>query len=97
MNVLAALAVAMVTVLVRLPNGAPAKHAFVRMTKMGANYRIVSLEAETTNAAGKATFKLRYGACLKAEYGSDSGGRPLYIGHVCPSPGDKNVTIGLSR
>lgn len=90
------LAVALL-VLVRLPNGAPAKHASVRMTKMGANYQILSLEVETTNAAGKAVFNMRPGACLKAEYGRDAQGRPLYIGHVCPGPSDKTATIDLSK
>lgn len=93
----AAASAATVTVLVRLPNGAPAKHAFVRMTKMGANYQILSLETETTNASGKATFTIRPGGCLKAEYGTDSGGRPLYIGHVCPGPADRTATITLSK
>jgi hypothetical protein len=88
---------ALVTVTVKLPNGAPAKHAFVRMWKMGANYSIVSLETETTNAAGKATFTVRPGGCLKAEYGTDAGGRPMYIGSTCPKAGDKTATIDLSK
>jgi hypothetical protein len=88
---------ASVRVTVRLPNGAPAKRAFVRMYKMAAGYTIVSLETETTNAAGVAIFKVRPGACLKAEYGTDAGGRPLYIGHVCPGSGEKTATIDLSR
>ena len=88
---------ATLTVTVNLPNGAPAKKAFVRMWKMGANYAIVSLETETTNAAGRATFTVRPGGCLKAEYGSDSGGRPIYIGSTCPKAGDKTATIVLSK
>ncbi len=87
---------ATVSVTVRLPNGAPAKHAFVRMYTMGAAYTIVSLETETTNAAGKATFKVRPGACLKAEFGDDGSGRPKYIGNACPKPYGKSVTITLS-
>ena len=86
-----------VTVTVNLPNGSPAKHAFVRLWKMGANYSIVSLETETTNASGKATFKMRPGACLKAEYGSDSNGRPIYIGNTCPRSGDKTAVVTLSK
>lgn len=85
-----------VTVTVKLPNGAPAKHAFVRMTTMGANYTILSLETETTSASGMAVFKFRRGACLKAEYGNDANGRSIYIGSVCPKrPGP--ATIQLSR
>ena len=85
-----------VTVTVKLPNGAPAKHASVRMTTMGANYLIVSLETETTSASGIAVFRFRRGACLKAEYGNDADGRPIYIGNVCPkAPG--RATIELSR
>jgi len=93
----AAASAATLTVTVTLPNGSPAKHAFVRMWKMGANYSILSLETETTNGSGKATFKIRPGACLKAEFGSDSGGRPLYIGHTCPKAGDKTAAITLSK
>jgi hypothetical protein len=88
--------VATVAVMVKLPSGAPAKHAFVRMWKMGANYAIVSLETETTNASGSAIFKVRSGACLKAEYGDDGAGRPRYIGSACPTPYEKTVTINLS-
>lgn len=85
-----------VTVTVKLPNGAPAKHAFVRMTTMGANYTILSLETEKTSGSGIAVFKFRPGACLKAEYGDDANGRPIYIGSVCPkSPGP--ATIELTR
>jgi hypothetical protein len=87
---------ATVAVTVKLPSGAPAKHAFVRMWKMGANYAIVSLETETTNASGSALFKARPGACLKAEYGDDGAGRPRYIGSACPAPYGKTVTINLS-
>ncbi len=93
----AAASAATITVTVNLPGGGPAKHAFVRMWKQGANYSIVSLETETTNAAGKATFKVRPGGCLKAEYGTDSGGRPIYIGNACPKPGDKTATIDLGK
>ncbi len=91
----AAARAATVTVAVKLPNGAPAKHAFVRMWKEGANYSIVSLETETTNAAGIAMFKIRPGACLKAEYGNDGSGRPTNIGNACPKPYGKTVTITL--
>jgi hypothetical protein len=87
---------ATVTVTVTLPNGAPAKGAFVRMYTMGAAYSIVSLETETTNAAGKAIFKVRPGACLKAEFGYDGSGRPRYIGSACPKPYGKTATINLS-
>jgi hypothetical protein len=93
----AAASAATLTVTVKLPNGAPAKHAFVRMWKMGASYAIVSLESGTTNAAGRATFNMRPGACLKAEYGSDSGGRPIFIGNTCPKPGQTTAAIDLSK
>ncbi len=91
----AAASAATVAVTVKLPNGAPAKHAFVRMYTMGANYAIVSLETETTNAAGMAIFKVRPGACLKAEYGNDGSGRPTNIGSACPKPYGKTLTITL--
>jgi len=87
---------ATVAVTVKLPSGGPAKHAFVRMYTMGAAYSIVSLETETTNASGSALFKVRPGACLKAEYGDDGSGRPRYIGSACPKPYGKTVTINLS-
>lgn len=93
----AAASAATVTVTVKLPNGSPARHAFVRMTKMGANYQILSLETETTNAAGKATFTFRPGACLKAEFGRDANGRSIYIGNVCPRSGEKTAIIELSK
>jgi len=87
---------ATLTVTVTLPNGAPAKHAFVRMYKMRANYAIVSLETETTGASGTAVFKIRPGGCLKAEFGNDGSGRPRYIGHTCPKPSERTATITLS-
>ena len=66
---------ATVTVTVKLPSGAPAKHAFVRMFTVGSGYSIVSLETHTTDASGRAVFKVRPGSCLKAEYGNDGSGR----------------------
>jgi hypothetical protein len=86
---------ATVKVTVKLPSGAPAKHAFVRMYTM-AGYTVVSQETETTDASGRATFKVRPGACLKAEYGNDGSGRPMSIGHECPKPFGKTLTINLS-
>ncbi len=86
---------ATVTVSVKLPNGAPAKHAFVRMYRMS-GYTIVSLETETADASGKAVFKVRPGACLKAEYGNDGSGRPTDIGSACPRTYGKTLTINLS-
>jgi len=86
---------ATVTVTVKLPNGAPAKRAFVRMYTMN-GYTIVTRETETTDAAGRAIFKVRPGARLKAEYGNDGSGRPTNIGSACPKPFGKTLTINLS-
>lgn len=96
MRFLAVILVAsLVTVTVKLPNGAPAKRAFVRMYTVGASYSIVSLETHTTDASGRAVFKVRPGACLKAEYGNDGSGRPTNIGSACPKPFGKTLTINL--
>ena len=84
-----------ITVTVTVPNGAPAKHATVRMYKVGANYLIQQFAVQTTDASGKAVFKLHPGACFKAEYGNDGTGRPRYVGGHCPKANQTSLTIAF--
>lgn len=86
---------AMITVTVKLPSGTPAKHATVRMYKVGANYLIQQFAVQTTNASGVTVFKLHPGACFKAEYGDDGSGRPRYVGGHCSKAGQTNLTIAF--
>ena len=85
-----------ILVVVKLHNGAPAKHAVVRMFTESANYLITILETKTADASGKAVFRLHPGACFKGEYGRDSQGRPLEVAGECPKGNQRTLTIVLN-
>ena len=84
-----------VTVTTRLPNGAAAGHAFVRMYQLRSDYTINSLQTKNADASGVAVFKAHSGVCFKGEDGSDASGRPLHVGGACLKGHEKTLTITL--
>jgi hypothetical protein len=87
----------MVTIAVKLPSGAPAKGATVRMYTVASDYSIVVLQTKSADSSGIVAFKVpRPGLSFKGEFGNDANGRPTNVGGLRVRDHQTRATLTLN-